>query len=70
MAFDYQIVALQKYTMNSLDKVSVAYHSEFIAALVKSIFGIWITLGSKGIINSLKKIQNAGMEDIGVDEDE
>lgn len=66
----YQIVALQKYTMNSLDKVSVAYHSQFIAALVKSIFGIWITLGSKSILNALKKLKNAGMEDIGVDGDE
>ncbi|MBF4691984.1 hypothetical protein [Fusibacter ferrireducens] len=65
----YQIVALQKYTMNSLDKVSVAYHSQLITALLKSIFGIWLTLGSKGIINSIKKLKTAGLNDIEEGED-
>ena len=59
----YQINSMPKPPIEIPDRIYNGYLANLIGAIIKTILGFWLVLGSTGISNVIKKLRTAGLND-------
>jgi hypothetical protein len=59
----YQLVAIAKMQINNGNRLYSSYLVKVIGAGIQSLLGFWLVLGTKGIINMIKKLRTAGVNE-------
>lgn len=57
----YQINSMPKPPIEIPDRIYRGYLANVIGAIIKTILGFWLVLGSTGISNMIKKLRTAGL---------
>ena len=58
----YQIVSIPDPQLSIPERIYNGYLATFIGAVIQTILGLWLVIGTKGIINMIKKLRTAGLD--------
>lgn len=59
----YQINTLPDQPINIPERIYNDYQAKLIGSGIKTILGIWLLLGTKGIVNAIRKLRTAGIHE-------
>jgi len=59
----YQLVVMAKMQINNGNRLYSSYIAKTIGAAIQSVLGFWLVLGTKGIINTIKKLRTVGVNE-------